>query len=89
MKIIDVKIVKEFEDQEFFCHSELSSPEYHNKYTWFWGLGEDGNIYYRCTRFVDPDQWDKLNRYPSIAVLVSLKTMKKLVKQFGHLVVFT
>jgi hypothetical protein len=82
-----MKIVKEFPDQDFFCLPEISSPECHGKYEWFWGLGEDGEIYYRCTRFTDPDEWHELGR--TVSPLVRLKTMKKLVKQFGHLVIFT
>jgi hypothetical protein len=84
-----VNIVKEFEDHEFFRHPMMSSPEFHNQYTWYWGLEEGGEIYYRCTRFSDPDEWRRLTNNRDIAVLIGLKTMKKLVKQFGHLLVFT
>lgn len=84
-----MNIIKEFEDQEFFCLSEVSTPEYHGKYTWYWGLGDDGEIYYRCTRFSDPESWYKLKKHHEVAALIGLKTMKKLVKQFGHLLVFT
>lgn len=84
-----MNIVKEFEDQDFFQHPKLSTPEYHLRYTWYWGLSDDGNLYYRCTRFSNPDEWRELASSEQIAPLVSLKTMKKLVKQFGHLLVFT
>jgi len=84
-----VKIVKEFEDHNFFTHPKMSTPEYHNGYTWYWGLGDDAKIYYRCTRFTDPDLWWNLEDSAEVAALVGLKTMKKLVKQFGHLLVFT
>ena len=50
-----MNIVKEFEDHDFFCHPEISSSEYHDRHTWYWGLGDDGQIYYRCTRFISPD----------------------------------
>jgi hypothetical protein len=84
-----MNIIKEFEDQEFFCLPEMSSPEYHGRYTWFWGLSSNGDIYFRCTRFTDPDEWRELRASGQIAELVSLKTMKKLVKHFGHLLIFT
>lgn len=83
-----MNIVKEFDDQDFFRHTEISSPEYHDKYTWYWGFGDDGNLYYRCTRFEDPDRWWDLNKSGEVAALVGLKTMKKMVKEFGHLLVF-
>jgi hypothetical protein len=83
-----MKIIKEFEDDDFFAHPKISSPEYHGRYTWLWGLGDDGFIYYRSTRFSHPDEWRELSSNERIAILVSLKTMKKLVNQFGHLLVF-
>jgi len=84
-----MNIVKEFEDHDFFCHPEISSSEYHDRHTWYWGLGDDGQIYYRCTRFISPDVWWNLHYTKEIASLVKLRTMKKIVKQFGHLLVFT
>lgn len=84
-----IKIVKSFEDPEFFAHPLISTSEYRGRYKWFWGLGSDGNIYYRCTRFTDPDEWRAIEDYGEIASLISLKIMKKLVKQFEHLVIFT
>jgi hypothetical protein len=83
-----MNIVKEFEDQEFFCLPALSSPEYHGLYTWYWGLSDDGDLYYRCTRFSEPDRWFELSKHDDIAGCISLKTMKKLVGQFEHLLVF-
>ena len=83
-----MNIIKEFEDADFFAHPEISSPEYHGRYTWYWGLGDDGQIYYRCTRFSDPNEWWNLHEAQEIAAIVRLKTMNKLVKQFGHLLVF-
>jgi hypothetical protein len=84
-----MNIVKEFEDQDFFQHPKISTPEYHSKYTWYWGLGDNGKIYFRCTRFSIPDDWHDLSFSSDIAPLIGLKTMKKIVKQFGHLLVFT
>jgi hypothetical protein len=84
-----VKIVKEIEDHDFFCNPQISTPEYRGRYTWYWGLGDNGRIYYRCTRFAAPDEWHSLQDNTGVAAEVSLKTMKKLVKQFGHLLVFT
>jgi len=84
-----MNIVKEFEDHNFFCLDKISHPNFHQYFSWYWGLSDDGKVYYRCTRFSDPDEWRALEDNGEVAVLISLGTMKKIVKQFGHLVVFT
>jgi hypothetical protein len=84
-----MKIVKSFEDPEFLA-------EYYNWYSasqligtsFLWGLGDDGNLYAKCGRFTDPHRW-----YPTISLsdmeqYFQLKLMKRIVKEFGHLVVF-
>jgi len=81
-----VKILKEFEDPSFF------SKRYNMVYTpgydyWKWGLGEDGNIYCQCSDFIHPNQWYRLAEVGA-ALDLSISDMKRLVKEFGHLLVF-
>ena len=84
-----MKIVKEFEDPEclakiyHWCSAQELSQEH-----FYWGLGDDGELYLSCTRFVDQNNWHKLSSI-DMRDHFSLKTMKRIVKEFGHLVVFT
>ena len=78
-----MKIVKSFEDQKFFQRryrgSELSGE-------WLWGFGDDGELYCRCTQFGD-DRW---RRFDEVGWFdPTMEDMKRIVKEFGHLVVFT
>jgi hypothetical protein len=84
-----VKIVKSFEDPEFLAlsYNWLSEDEL-SKEHFYWGLGEDGEVYLKCTRH-QPISWYKLNKAGSFQDCISLKLMKRIVKEFGHLVIFT
>jgi hypothetical protein len=72
-----MKIIKEFQDHDFL-KSAVDTPEDH---IWIWGLGDDGWVYYKSNAY-DLDQWS------IYGYSLSLRTMKKIVKEFGHLVVF-
>jgi hypothetical protein len=70
-----MKIVKEFVDEDFLKRSAPDS-------VWSWGLGDDGWVYCKCSVYEDPNKWS-LYGYA-----LSLKTMCKIVKEFGHLLVW-
>jgi len=67
-----MKVIKEFIDHEFMKNSDPDS-------IWIWGLGDDGWVYYRCSSYSNPDKW-YIYGYS-----LPLKTMCKIVKEFGHL----
>jgi len=71
-----MKIVKEFYDPIY--------GEKVNCRNWIWGLGDDGNVYRRIS---DIDNWNDING--PLPTKISLREMKMLVKEFGHLVIFT
>jgi len=85
-----MKIIKSFEDSEFLENPKISNGNNPLNHKWLWGLGDDGKIYYQCTKFSLPDEWYDLSETNSmVASCVSLREMKKLVKAFGHLLIFT
>ena len=66
---------------------EKRSPQYPSA-NWTWGLGEDGNLYGRGT--ISGYSYDKsFQLYELIGFGISLGEMKRIVKEFGHLVIFT
>lgn len=75
-----MKIVKSFEDQKFF-QRRYRGCNY--KGEWLWGFGDDGELYCRCTQF-GHDNWAALSELD-----LTIEDMKRIVKEFGHLVVFT
>ena len=78
-----MKIIKSFEDLEFFkrrYRGETVEPED----TWAWGLAEDGSLWYLNT-LVDK-RWHSAENIPNLAL--SIKEMKRIVKEFGHLLVW-
>ena len=87
-----MNIVKQLNDPEFFerhFFMELDDDDLSKGY-WIWGLGDDGELYFRCSLFTHGDMW---HPYPeegySDKLLVTFGEMRKIVKEFGHLVVFT
>ncbi|HEY5267915.1 MAG TPA: hypothetical protein VII94_02180 [Candidatus Saccharimonadales bacterium] len=82
-----MKIIKQFRDDSFIEKRYKDAHEY----TWTWGLGEDGELYYHQThkdQQTDLNSW-YLAAYSSIVMrAVSLQVMKRLVKEFGHLLVW-
>jgi hypothetical protein len=86
-----MKIVKSFDDNDFFkeffhLSFEKDDPSYVNG-IWRWGLGDDGELYCQSSDFEDPKEWYSL-WYNTIIRISSIKTMKKIVKEFGHLLVW-
>jgi len=86
--LIDMKIIKSFEDAAFLALPRVSNGTNPINHTWLWGLGDDGEIYYKCTKFSLPNEWYNLHDNSIVSNCVSLKEMKKIVKEFGHLLVF-
>lgn len=87
-----MKIIKQFDDYEFFerhHYLEFEDEELKTGF-WRWGLGDDGNLYCQCYGFDNPKYWyfyeEKCyeGRYHLL-----FSEMRKIVKEFGHLVVFT
>jgi hypothetical protein len=85
-----MNIVKQFDDyvffkKHFYLAFEDNDPEYING-SWRWGLGDDGELYCQCSDFEDPKMWYDLSE--TSFGIKSIREMKKIVKEFGHLLVF-
>ena len=52
--------------------------------SWYWGLGDDGNLYCRGSYY--SDRWRLFNY--GLGWDLTIKDMKKIVKQFGDLLPF-
>lgn len=85
-----MNIVKQFDDHEFFeRHFYLSyTDEELKKGFWRWGLGDDGELYFQTSAY-DTNWYPYPEEAYSDKLLVTFDDMRKIVKQFGHLVVFT
>ena len=88
-----MKIIKQFDDFEFFeRHYGMDySDDELGKSFWRWGLGNDGELYYQNNaRDSNPKKW---LAYPDEAygmeLLLTFSEMRRLVKEFGHLVILT
>lgn len=85
-----MNIIKSFEDFKFFDkHYEGSEPNDPIKDKWEWGLGDDGNLYCRCSEFNRSNEWLPYPNDTPNFIKVSFSDMMRIVKQFGHLVIFT
>ena len=87
-----MKIVKEFDHLDFFeRHHYLAYDDEELKTGyWRWGLGENGELYCQCSTFDRPNGWylyEEKCYEGQFYVLFS--DMRRIVKEFGHLVVFT
>ena len=83
-----MKILKEFEDKQYY-HSTGVRPVgvIQSDATWFWGLGEDGQLYYRFVPNDFPGKWYSYQTHAE-HLPMSIAQMKKIVSEFGHLLVF-
>ena len=77
-----MKIVKEFIDTEFY--STHSTRGLH----WYWGLGDDGELY--CKKIYEEELVMDWVEYSMVLVpkSLSIKQIVKIAKEFGHLVAF-
>lgn len=89
-----MKIIKSFEDPEFFekYHNDhgIQDEAYRMKGHWYWGLSDEGNLYYHSSIFCRENEWNIFNS-PSNGKMIttlSIRDMKKIVKEFGHLLIF-
>jgi hypothetical protein len=85
-----MKIIKQFDDFEFFCRLYeplLSDSHDPAKDMWRWGFGDDGQLYYQSTEG-QPKSWYPLRVATNAARILTLQDMKRLVKEFGHLLTF-
>lgn len=82
-----MKIVKEINDNEwakkrsFVMSSPLNIP------CWSWGFGNDGLLY--CKGLITGYSFTEWIPYHKTGISITLSEMKKIVKEFGHLIVFT
>jgi hypothetical protein len=87
-----MRIIKQFDDFDFFerHHYLAYEDEELKKGYWRWGLGDDGELYCQSYGFPEPEEW---HPYPEVGyggkLLVTFDEMRKIVKEFGHLVIFT
>ena len=79
-----MKIIKSFPDHEFI-NDRVENVD-GSKSEWYWGFGDDGGLYYRTTEHNLPEQWSAVDY--TLGYDIRLKDMKKLVKEFGHLLVW-
>jgi hypothetical protein len=83
-----MKVVKEFSDPLFLEKPSISSPDAEIEgHRWIWALGDDGELYYRCTKFSRPSEWYCFKN-SDIARFVTVSDMKRIVSEFGHLLIF-
>jgi hypothetical protein len=80
-----MKIIKQFDDPEYFSRIFRRNPGPNEYYKW--GLGDDGLIYYSDTvgYTSSPNNWDLICR-PGCTLMI--KDMRLIIKEFGHLLVF-
>lgn len=88
--IIEMKIVKIFEDKEYF--DKMHAHYAQEIGSWFWGLSEDGEIYYKEVFNLNRKEgydWIGFN-FMGVSNLshFTLREMKLLVKEFDHLLAF-
>jgi hypothetical protein len=68
------KILKEFEDPQFAEYQyrfEKIIPQ------WFWGLGDDGELYCKCSRWHSLEGWYKLS-----GVTLNIYDMRRILDKF-------
>lgn len=82
-----MKIVKSFDDFEYY-NKVYDGPNDPSKDRWTWGLGDDGEIYWQSSDELDPFKWHLLKGAGWTRHYLSLRVMKRLVKEFEHLLVF-
>ena len=89
-----MKIIKSYDDPEFFQKTiKMYKSDTYSSYTakgniWKWGLGDDGKLYCQCSDFADSENWHSLGICPTAADVLSISDMKKIIKEFGHLLVW-
>ena len=83
-----MKIVKSFYDDQYYdllC-KHLGIPN--DNQGWEWGLGEDGKLYCFCETFHQTMMWQDFIEVAGKNFILPVSCMRKIVKQFGDLLVF-
>ena len=80
-----MKIVKEFESSEFASKIQHVTFRHFNYLKW--GLGDDANLYCQG-KYSNSEYSPWINPFEN-SVYPDINEMKKIVKEFGHLLVFT
>jgi hypothetical protein len=80
-----MKIIKQFSDP-IYMRKTYESWESDDELVgdWAWGLGADGNLYCKCSDFENDDWY----LFSHTSFKVGIPEMKRIVKEFGHLLVF-
>ena len=75
-----MKIIAEFEDEEYYdyvcslyiitCHSD----------TWHWGINDQGHLCCMCSTFLSLCRWTNFGAYNNF--LLPIKTVQKIAKEF-------
>jgi hypothetical protein len=78
-----MKIIKQFEDHDYY---EKCFPPPNDNGTWYWGLGEDANIYALCPTITN--DWSRIDYVGRGEYPTSLKQLKRIVKEFGELLIW-
>jgi hypothetical protein len=80
-------IVKQFEDPEFLIdyYKWVDTDQLKGSH-FYWGLGDDGELYCQCATFITTGNWVPIN-YGNLFPL-PISALKRVVKEFGHLLVF-
>jgi len=81
-----IKIIKQFEDHQYYL---TNFPPPNSNGTWSWGLSDCGKLYCLCPTI--SKHWVDINdsRFNlNFNKNWSLSLMKRIVKEFGHLLIF-
>lgn len=85
-----MKIVKQFESNDFakILYKDLYSHiDYKEGAPWLiWGLGNDGDLY---VMHGFPYHLKETSSWIVPRMYISILEMKKIIKEFGHLIIFT
>jgi hypothetical protein len=76
-----MKIIKQFDDLEYF-KKRYKGNKIEADDMWSWGLGEDGELYCRTTT-ISSKKWLSMSEVAGL--VFSIADMKRIVKEFGHL----
>jgi hypothetical protein len=88
-----MNIVKQFEDNEilgvvgFYRNDDFYANP--GKYTQFyWGLGDDSELYFKSLALAEDDKWHWCGEEMSVDWFPPLKSICRIAKEFGHLMVW-
>ncbi len=80
-----MNIIKEFEDEIFLCKLKPIWSEISNTDKWYWALGDDGKLYWKCTYFKNIDYCSFYTCSSSIMKTFSLREISLIAQNFSNL----